>query len=580
MSIRAARWLAGLFVILTAQAFAADRPWRMAVTPHYRLLSQLNDRDSDEWMRDFDQFILSTSDVLQMDLRALPPLTVVIYDSDKRYTPYKLDRPNGDNSNIAGQFVRRPTWSMIGMGHRKDNAELQRIIQHEATHWLMSADQARQPAWFTEGIAEMFSTFERRGEKVNWAKPIGLHLGLLREGGMMPLSQLLVEPGALFDRDERTTMFYAQAWAFTHFLMMSKDPARRQLLFKFLQNYRMQSGEAAVTATFGASMKEIEHDFHLYIDQKSFIYMAQPVKPAANPPALQPAPPAIVEASLGLLALSSNNSELAKKHADKAIALDANAAETYTLLAYMALAKRDFAEATKHAEAALQHGSKDSEMYVLMGDSYANGPNADRPDANQARVNLYENAVNLSPRRLGIYERLTQALLSIDKPREEDAKFLSVGLRAFPGEDWLRVGTAAIDYKLGRREQAMTTLDKVLRPESTLDGQQRYVASNLRRNWLMEEMNTEVKAATEKKDFAAARATISRYRERLGDDDGTLVYLKDLDSDLELRDLLSRYDAALRARKKADIKALAEQMLARPNVPADLRRYLQQTAGG
>jgi hypothetical protein len=70
-----------------------------------------------------------------------------------------------------------------------NDAELRRTIHHEATHWLMSADQARQPAWFAEGIAKLFSTFERKGDTVNWAKPIGSHLQLLNGIREMPLAE-------------------------------------------------------------------------------------------------------------------------------------------------------------------------------------------------------------------------------------------------------------------------------------------------------------------------------------------------------------------------------------------------------
>ena len=68
--------------------FAAQRPQRLRI-----------------WMRDFDQYILSISDILNMDLGALPPLTVVIFAREKDYTPYKLQRPDGTTANVAGQFV-------------------------------------------------------------------------------------------------------------------------------------------------------------------------------------------------------------------------------------------------------------------------------------------------------------------------------------------------------------------------------------------------------------------------------------------------------------------------------------------
>src|ERR1700733_2848636 len=309
------RWILFLLVIITGQAVAPDPPWRTAATPNYRILSQLSDRETADWMRDFDQYILSVSDTLKMDLRALPPLTVVIFAHDRDYTPYKLQRPNGETANVAGQFERRQTWSMIAMASDSFDAQSRRVIFHEATHWLMGVDQSSQPAWFSEGIAEMFSTFERRGDKVNWGKPINEHLALLRGSGEMPLAQFLAEPSALFDREDHTARFYAQAWAFTHFLMFSKDQRHRQLLIKFLDTFKTQSGEATVNTVFGPSLPEIEREFQIYVDQRSWTYMIQSVKATAEPPALQPASAELVEASLGLLALGAGRKELAQQHA-------------------------------------------------------------------------------------------------------------------------------------------------------------------------------------------------------------------------------------------------------------------------
>lgn len=580
MSPRSKHWFACLLILATSQLFAADRPWRMVDTPQYRLLSQMNDRETANWMRNFDQFILSTSDVLQLKLKALPPLTVVIFERDKDYTPYKLLRPDGQTANVVGQFVRRPTWSMIGMAHEKDSVELRRTLQHEATHWLMSADQARQPAWFAEGIAEMLSTFERSVDKVNWAKPIGPHLLLLRSAGTMPLAQFLTEPSALFDRDDRQDRFYAQSWAFTHFLMMSANASRRELLVKFLNTFKTESGEATVNAVFGPALKDVEHDFKLYIDQTSYGYIKLPVKPAADPPPLQPAPPALVEASLGFLALGSGHDDLARAHGEKAISVDATVPDGHAVLAYLELKNRHFDTAATYAEEALKHGSKDSDLFVLLGDSYTYGQNSGKPDAARKRVGMYENAINLSPRRLDNYERLTEALFSIDTPREEDGKFLSIGLGAFPGSDWLRVGVANVDYKLGHRDTAMSSIETALRSDSTLDGTQREYGEGLRGRWLAEEMKTEVEAAINKNDFAGARVIVSRYRERIGKVDGLMPFLDEAEGALVMRELMGKYEAARRADKKAEARAAAEQLLALPNLPGSLRRYLQDGGRG
>jgi hypothetical protein len=62
------RWLLCLFAILAGHSLAAERTWRLVVAPHYRVISELSDRDTLAWMRSFDQYIQSTSDFLKINL--------------------------------------------------------------------------------------------------------------------------------------------------------------------------------------------------------------------------------------------------------------------------------------------------------------------------------------------------------------------------------------------------------------------------------------------------------------------------------------------------------------------------------
>jgi tetratricopeptide (TPR) repeat protein len=394
------------------------------------------------------------------------------------------------------------------------------------------------------------------------------------------LAQFLVEPGALFDRDDRTDRFYAQAWAFTHFLLLSQNPTRRALLAKFLDTYKTKSGEATVAEVFGPQLKDVEREFHLYIDQRKFFYMIEPLRAAPNPPGLQPAPTESVETSLGFLALGAERYELARQHADKAMALNASSPEGHRLLAYLALQKQDVAEATRHAEAALASGAKDSDLYMLLGDSYLNGDNARGPNHAVASVNLYERAINLNPRQLMYYDRLSGAIAAIDHPREEDAKFLQIGLKLFPGEDWVRVGIAAVDFQLGRHDTATAALDALLRPQSTLDPSERTYANRLRINWLMQALNSDVQDALNKNDYAQARAIVARGRERVGDDSDVTSYLQEVTNHIEVGELMTQYNAARAANKKSEARNLAQQLLARPNLPGNLRAFLEHQVAG
>jgi hypothetical protein len=530
-------WLLALVVCVGvlsgAHTVSAEPVWRTAVTPNYRVFSQLSDRDTSEWMRGFDQFIFSTSDVLHLNLHAAPPLTVVIFAHDSDYEPYKPARPNGHVANVAGQFVRRSSWGMICMAHDADSQQLHAILQHEATHWLMSSDPSPQPAWFAEGIAEMFSTFELGVDTVNWAKPINAHLDLLRERGTLPLAPFLAEPSAIFDQDNRQEIFYAQAWAFTDFLMLANKAARRPQLVQFLNVFRTKSGEEAVKEVFGTDLTGIQKELAIYVDQRSFPYFTFPKKPAGPPPALTAAAPVQVEASLGFLALGASLSQLARQHAEKAIAIDDSDPGGHAVLAYLELDNRDMTKAAIHAEAALQRGSKDSELFLIAGDSYMGGQNADKPNATATAVQYFENSINVNPRSLEAFDRLAAALINLSTPRDEDGKFMDLGLKVFPTDDWLRVSKASMDYRLGQQTAAMTALDGVLQPGNHLDGPQELYATGLRRHWLIGAMNVEIRAAMDKKDIGATRALIAHYHEALSDDSATQDYLNRLTKQLD-----------------------------------------------
>ncbi len=105
----------------------------------------------------------------------------------------------------------------------------------------------------------------------------------------------------------------------------------------------------------------------------------QPVKPAQEPPALQPAPPALVEAIAGAASAlgHAGRQDLARQHAEKAIDLDSSAPDGHAVLAYLALDGNHQDLAVSQAEAALARGSKDSELFILDGWTHTStGPTA------------------------------------------------------------------------------------------------------------------------------------------------------------------------------------------------------------
>jgi hypothetical protein len=573
------RLLASVIVCLMCSASIAAAPetdnWRLVTTPQFRVLSQLDADSTAFWIKTYQQFVAATSAALGINTRSLPPLTVILFRNDRAYTPYKLATPSGRTANVAGQFMRWQGWSALAVaGGRVDNQSVE-TIYHEATHWLMSADRGRQPAWFSEGIAEMLSTFEWKGSKVTWAKPIGSHLAVLNQVAPQPLAQFLLEPSAIFDRENRTAIFYAQSWAFVHFMMLSRDTSRRDLMLKFLASYRRQSGEATVREVIGERLVDLQKDFLAYTRERRFAYIELPVQTVPDPPASVRAPPEDVEAGLGFLALGAGRVELARQHAERALSLAPEKPGGHELMAYLHHAAEESEGTVTHAQAALRGGSRDAQMYVLIGDNQLQGSDADPDGTGRRRIALYEQAINLDPQRRDLHQRLAEAMLNQEKPTAEDRRFLQLGLRLFPGEDFLRVAMAFVDRRLGERARAFSLLDEALRSDTTLDEQQRGFVEGLRRTWWVEQMNDELRAAQNASEPGRARQILAGYRGRLEADVDLAKYLAESDRAFALAELLQKAEQAHQKGRSAEASALADQILAHPDVTPDQRRYAE-----
>ena len=77
--------------------------------------------------------------------------------------------------------------------------------------------------WLNEGLAEYYSTYAlaANGKRADIGRPIPRHVALLRER-FLPITQLIgVERSSeLYNEGDRQSIFYAEAWALTHYLMV------------------------------------------------------------------------------------------------------------------------------------------------------------------------------------------------------------------------------------------------------------------------------------------------------------------------------------------------------------------------
>ncbi|GAB2892334.1 hypothetical protein GCM10027180_23070 [Microbulbifer echini] len=147
--------------------------------------------------------------------------------------------------------------NLKGNKYLPDNPARQTLF-HEYTHFLThSHSQQNYPYWFSEGVAEVFSTvaFDKNNNFRVGDIPVDRAISLSRSK-VLPLGALLeAVPGAINARD--TEALYASGWMLSHWLIF--DAERLEGLNKYLSAYNNGADPvAALPAALGMTFEELE----------------------------------------------------------------------------------------------------------------------------------------------------------------------------------------------------------------------------------------------------------------------------------------------------------------------------------
>lgn len=453
----------------------------------FTVVSDLEERDVREWAEEFENFLVALHRLLPLNRRLLPPLTAVVFKRSGGFAPYRLRTESGLVGGNSGIFINSSTWSVIGMPGVRGAATDHSTTYHEAVHWFMSADPTRYPLWFSEGIAELFSTFEVDDGQSKWARPIADHLDYLGFAGLQPMAEFL-------DVSQDQAMhvnatYYSQAWLFVHYLTFGR-PDGPGLLSRFLIASREQPPLDAFRATFEIEPAEMDDLLRDYLQQDRFNTGGNPAEAGgAREFTVLPAPPETVEISLARLALGTRNFELFETHVANARAIAPDRPEPYDLMAswYAQTERSDFEPLLDEAIARDSIDARTWELKAIarVRDLRTNVPlfssGALAPADAREIANYLNRSIGLRPLNQSAFRLLADVLYSVDAAVESDAEMLEIGSIVYPREAAIPLGRAAVALRSGDASEALRLVELALSGDFALAGQERNAAEALRR---------------------------------------------------------------------------------------------------
>jgi tetratricopeptide (TPR) repeat protein len=295
-------------------------------------------------------------------LHASVPTTVLVFKTDSSYTPFKPKRDGKTQENVGGYFLPSADINYITFKTELHGVDPFHVIFHEYVHFLVDNNFSGVPLWLNEGLAEYYSTFQtsENNQKIRLGMPIDWHLRALQERGLLSLNTLLEVDTRSPHYSERSKVgiFYAESWAFVHYLMLANNMERKPQLVRFLS--RLNSGislETNFRQSFQTDYAKMEAELDAYIKRFRFPVLEIDVeKPLDYEKEMQStrATEAEVQFHLGDLLLRMRRYDEAEVYLQKALALDAKFVNGLIALGTVRARQQRCAEANKLLQQAIE----------------------------------------------------------------------------------------------------------------------------------------------------------------------------------------------------------------------------------
>jgi tetratricopeptide (TPR) repeat protein len=468
-----------LVTLLFALPVAAKDKWLKIKSKHFTLIGNAGERDIRTVGTKLEQFRSVFSQLFpRVRVDSPVPITVIVFKSKSSYVPF-MPGYNGRVTEVAGYFQPGEDVNYITLTSEFGAANPYSTIFHEFVHSLTNDSTANMPLWLSEGIAEFYEMFEvtDKDTKVTLGAPISHHVFRLRETKFMPFPQFFAvhHKSPEYNERDKQSIFYAQAWAFIHYLMLGNNGQRQPQLGQFANLLNTgASVEECFTKAFQTDFATMEKELKNYISGSRYPVLRYTSKNKLtfdDEMTTEPLPEAEANYYLGDLLAHQRRTD-AEKYLQTALQLDPTFAPAHASLGLIRIYTGQMDEAQKYLEKAVTHDKAGRNhliyyyyaMALMREGSSAGGvqmisSSFDPQRAALIRTNL-KRAIQINPGFGRSYSLLSFINLVTGTELDETVALLKGAWQAAPGDQDLAFQLA----QLYLRQQKFDDVKKIVEP--------------------------------------------------------------------------------------------------------------------
>jgi tetratricopeptide (TPR) repeat protein len=345
-------------------------------------------------------------------------------------------------------------------------------IYHEYTHALLHLNFKRLPVWLSEGLAEFFGNSTLGDKDVRTGAVNKTHLYVLSKNEWLPIEALfnVTETSPHYNEKNPASIFYAESWAVTHYLLLDPGARREQVLNKFVAAWDKSGDPVEAGREAFGDLERFGEKIRRYVRTTNWrlgLVLPAQEDPAGNIVARHLSAGEVL-ALRGDFLVHHDLLDQARPLLELAVQLEPGLAATHEALGFYDFRDSDFVAADEEMSKAIELGSQDFTAFYCHGVLLLRDLAATDEATWKARKAL-EIAARLNPRYAPTFEALTQAY---SRAADTQAKALEAARTAVelePDSSTYRFGLAYVLLNNGRAADAGAVAQRLLASAGSAD---------------------------------------------------------------------------------------------------------------
>ncbi|MFZ3215374.1 MAG: DUF1570 domain-containing protein [Candidatus Acidiferrales bacterium] len=344
---------------------AKHETWFEVRSPNFIVVSNAGEKEARKTAIRFEQIrAVFRRSLPYASAHASPTITILaVKDENSMRALLPEDWVKG-HAHPAGLFLESMNQYMALVQLDAPGTNPYNTIYHEYYHSLTLPYFPNLPLWLTEGLAEFYGNTQISDSEVGMGRADPDLIAELRQGAFIPLQVLFQvdHSSPYYNEENQTSIFYAESWALTHYLMLGDKGSHRAMLNAYLGALSQgENSEQAAAKGFG-DLKHLQDALLSYIERNGFYYAKAPPPPEIPTGDLQvrELSDAEVDAYKGGFAAVRGRTQDAKILLEEAVKLDPKSALAYQYLGFAEYQDHERAEALADFTRAIELNPKNA----------------------------------------------------------------------------------------------------------------------------------------------------------------------------------------------------------------------------